>query len=313
MIFLKKLFILFKKIRLNCFNKLLKIEKKFNIIKLTLFMSLKVKNIKTLPFVGKPLDSPETFIFNIIEFNQQEIIDYVDKCGVKYLYSGERVNGIPNGFGILFSVSKYSNYKIRIEYKGNFINNYPHGEGILFYYEKNQYLIPSESYKGDVLGLMPHGFGINYFYNSITNIWYISFAGCYEYGKRANEGKEFFLGTSKIKFIGCYQNGFKNGFGVEFNEDGTKIFEGFHYEGVRHGHGIFYNRDFEIRGFWQFDKLSHELYNSIASFAKESKKRKREIEEINTIKHFKSGSNVLIMKDNCKYTDLILFLYHNSS
>ena len=266
------------------------------------------------------MSSPETNykILKVEEFfnyflnkDISEIIEFVDSYNVVQLYEGETIENIPNGVGKLYSISRETDYKIRLEYYGYFIDNYPRGEGVYFYYNGKDKMTPTECYKGDVLGL-PHGIGFIYLYNNKFDRWMKIFEGNFRFGEKENSGREYYADTDKTKFIGHYYNGLRNGFGVEFDLNREKIYEGLYSGDERHGYGICYSGPLEIRSQWQYGKLSKEMSSFLNRLLKKNLKcRNKHLKNIDIFEHNFRGSKV-VLNSGCNLFLIEDFLRNNS-
>lgn len=251
------------------------------------------------------------FFNYFLDKDSSEIIEFVDRNNIVQLYEGETIKNIPNGIGKLYSISRETEYKIRLDYYGEFINNYPRGEGVYFYYNGEDKMTPTECYKGDVLGL-PHGIGLVYLYNTKFNNWMKIFEGNFKYGEKESSGREYYTNTDQTKFIGNYYNGLKNGFGVEFDLNGEIIYEGTYAGDERHGLGICYSGPLEIRSQWQYGRISKELSSFLNHFLKTNlKNRDKHLKNIDIFEHNFRGSKV-IMNSGCNLFLIEDFLRNNS-
>lgn len=206
------------------------------------------------------------FFDNFIDKDISLVKNYVDSRSPLYLYTGDDTNDNIKGVGKLYSISKDTDYKIRLEYEGDFCNNCPYGDGNLYYYSDKSNIIPRECYQGEVVGCLPHGLGTIYFYNVRVKNWSTHFVGTFEHGEKDKEGREFYLGTNKTKFIGSYYNGLKSGFGLEFDLNGEKVYEGSYSGDLKHGYGIGYSTNLEIRCVWKYGRIDGEASGFLQNF-----------------------------------------------
>lgn len=262
----------------------------------------------------------EKYFENLLEFFDSFIDkdislvkNYVESRGQIYLYTGDNTDNHIKGVGKLYSISKETDYKIRLEYDGEFYNNYPYGDGILYYYSNESNVIPKECYRGEVVGFQPHGLGSIYFYNARLKSWSLHFVGKFEQGEKENQGREFYLGTNKTKFIGSYYSGLKSGYGVEFNLNGEKVYEGNYSGDLRHGYGIGYSTNLEIRSGWSYGKLDGEASSFLQNFLNYNLKKINLNNRSEECYHHKTKNSTFILEKGCRLLEVKNFLHENAA
>tara|TARA_B100001093_G_C26698877_1_gene958108 strand:- start:307 stop:1137 length:831 start_codon:yes stop_codon:yes gene_type:complete len=257
------------------------------------------------------------FLEKLASEDTSKIKEIVDQRGIIYLYAGDEDEKGASGKGKIYSISSYSDYQVRLEYDGEFIDNYPNGDGIFYFYSFSNKMIPSECYLGEVYGFHPHGLGTIYVFNNISKKWNIKFNGSFKNGEIENEGREYHLGTNQTKFIGHYYNGLKSGFGVEFDVNGDKIYEGFFEGDEKNGHGIGYFGNLEVRGIWKYGKLSNELSTFLENFLRLNLKKRNIYQRCNRVFEnrlkYEFPDSTVIMFPGCNLFEVKHFYESNSS
>lgn len=156
--------------------------------------------------------------------------DQKDAWGVSYNYSGEILNGKPNGYG----VAAYSNGTVT-SYVGQFVNGYYSGQGVLLFEDgsfsagnwlngklsgKGAYTTASGAFfAGELLNGMRNGPGILvYKDNSFTK-------GYYKNDKLTGRCISVWTDGNIVSDI-VYKNDLRNGTGFQYEAGADKLYEG---------------------------------------------------------------------------------------
>lgn len=160
-----------------------------------------------------PVDSPEVFIGNEDQPSQEQSSNR---------YEGERVNGIPCGFGTLYDPQ---GNKI---YEGSFYDGAYQGEGSLYY--PNGVIKSKGTFaKGELSGI-----GIQYSESGNPLI-----SGKFLHNM-ANGKCTCYYDTSahNIQFEGTFLEGKKEGYGRRYNENGDCLYKGYYFHDKEWHRGI---------------------------------------------------------------------------
>ena len=176
----------------------------------------------------------------------------------KEIYTGEVVNGLPDGSGIFYGLDGY-------KYEGNWKNGKQHGFGKQSFAHNDEYERLSyegffengvtsgngtlkwkngEKYEGNWKNGKEHGFGKQSFPHN-DEYERLSYEGFFEIGVRSGngtlkwEGGEKYEGAENVrsgfgidyysygtKYIGNWENDKEHGDGILYASDGTVIFDG---------------------------------------------------------------------------------------
>tara|TARA_A100001015_G_scaffold212167_1_gene237899 strand:+ start:1987 stop:2913 length:927 start_codon:yes stop_codon:yes gene_type:complete len=186
------------------------------------------------------------------------IMNFLNKNKSIFYYSGNLVNNVPNGQGIIFYYDSDKNKVTKI-YEGGFVDNMPNGKGKIYDYMACGESNVPEVYTGDIKDSFPHGYGV--IEDTILfdqKKYKISFEGRFLNGLKNGPGKIFFC--NNLDFIGTFADDYKEGFGVQFDYTkglNHKVFEGLYSKDKKNGIGIYHLDDgTEISGFWVDGEIS---------------------------------------------------------
>lgn len=151
-----------------------------------------------------PMESTEAFIGNEDHPSQEEPSNH---------YEGERVNGIPCGFGTLYDPQ---GNKV---YEGKFDYGVYQGEGSLYYPNG---VVKS---KGTFVRGELSGFGIQYSESGNPLI-----SGNFLHNKATGKCTCYYdVSTHNIQFEGSFLEGKKEGYGRKYSENGDCVYRGYYY------------------------------------------------------------------------------------
>lgn len=182
------------------------------------------------------------------------------------LYVGEFKENLYHGKGRLFSHITIDDQRTSyISYDGEFFEGQFHGNGNAFYYHQElqtvelnysgEYRLGKFCGQGHYWGIDPNGnpfeyyggFYKNEYYGYGTLIYHNSdgekrtYVGLFSENKRDNEGIEYYENGSKM-YEGQFEDGFYCGYGLFYNKDGSLLYCGYFKDGVFEGTGTYYSQ-----------------------------------------------------------------------
>ena len=183
----------------------------------------------------------------------------------KEIYTGEVVNGLPDGSGIFYGLDGY-------KYEGNWKNGKQHGFGKQIFAEHDTNNCSSyegyfeigvksgngtlkwksgENYEGNWADDLKSGYGIQYYSDGEK------YEGYWKNNKQHGFGKQSFAHNDeyeRLSYEGFFEIGVRSGNGTLKWEGGEK-YEGHFAENVRSGFGIdYYSYGTKYIGNWENDK-----------------------------------------------------------
>lgn len=183
-------------------------------------------------FIAEPVDTVVTTTTGIVtdvyyDYDDMDLADYTGKANIRapngsIVYTGDIVNGVCEGAGILYKQSGV------LVYEGDFVNNAYEGNGTLYAEDG------SVRYRGGFADNTFEGEGVLY-----ASSGQIEYSGGFSGGFYEGTGT-LYDQSGNLIYDGGFQNGLYHGSGILYYEDGTKQYEGEFVMGRPQGEGILY-------------------------------------------------------------------------